>query len=307
MHLTTVNALNQTNTMQFCGVVLAMVAGLCACSESASPDEYQVSNEAPGGKADLFDWQFPAARDLALVVPMEEAKIEALEVLPSRWLAAVVDGLAKSELAENIDEESWPEDWRLVSGRFTVCSPLGKRVDAMEIDRLCWPEIRLVWQPIVENANVSGRVRPTYGDDRAIHSLYFVEHGDPELAKIRRHLAEGGTLADLSADELAGFDGARDRAGKKLLTALSALRAGSGPYDGIASRPEYFDESTSRTFTVTLQAMLKEMCPPEGLHELTAFSLPMGRNPAAADLWSFIAFAGRNGQLVPVPLAVHDA
>lgn len=295
-----------------CAVLAALtgliVAGCTGETDPTSPSPSPGAATVDTGKADsLADAAFPAARDLALLVPMDEATIGALDLLPASWLTAVVDGLAASELDEAIDEESWPEDWKLVSGRFTVCSPLGKRAIAEEIDRLCWPEIRLVWQPIVKDANVFGRVRPYYAEDRAIHTLYHVAHQDTALRAMGVHLGAGGGLDDIDATTLADFEAARDRAGLLLLDALFALRGASGPFEGIAERPEYYDAQSASPFSTKLLQTLKAFCVPEALHELTAFSLPMGRNPAGADLWSFIGFAGRNGRLTPATLAVHDA
>lgn len=290
-------------------LLTALALAATACSGSETPSNATSSEPMGlGGKSDILtETVFPAARDLALIVPMASATIPALDVLPERWLTQIYDGLERSELAEDVSSETWPEDWKLVSGRFTVCNPLGRRAVAEEANRLCWPQVRLVWQPVVQDASVFGRFRDFYGDDRAIHTLYHVDHAAPALARMREHLASGKTVDDLSAEELESFDAARDRAGRALLTDLAALRLADGPYEGLDDRPEFFEPDLAEAFEAELRGFLGKYATPFALHELTAFSLPTGRNPAASDLWSFIAFEGEGGRLTPAPLTVHDS
>ena len=81
--------------------------------------------------------RFPSvAAGLALtLLPSDEAlrrPLRGAAALPSAWLEEVEAALARSELGERIGDESWPEDWRLVSARATVCSPLGRVADPEE-------------------------------------------------------------------------------------------------------------------------------------------------------------------------------
>jgi hypothetical protein len=260
------------------------------------------------GKADGYnDGIFPATRDLALMIPMQDANVLAIDHLPTSWMTAVSEGLLLSELGERIEDESWLDSWRLVSARFTVCSPLGRIANTEEIDRLCWPQARFVWQPVIESIAIHGLIRPYYSDDRAIHTLYAVDHTAIERSKMVKFIAEGGRLDELSSEELFTFEQARDRAGRTILEALYHLRQSEGPYHGFLERPEFYDTNETAEFQRKLGSFMERFATPEALHELTAFSLPLGRNPASSDLWSFIGFSGRDGVITPATLNVLDA
>ena len=250
---------------------------------------------------------FPAAGDLAFIAPLDDARIRAVDVLPKAWLDKVVDALERSDLAESIDDENFREDWRLVAGRFVPCSPLGKVADREEIDRLCWPQVRLVWQPVVHGINIRGRIRPNFGDDRAIHTLFRVDPFNPSLQEVLKALAAGGRLTSLPPSTLHAFEAARDHLGLELLHALAALRGLGAGYGQLGMRPELFEPDTADVFYEKFSFFVQRFAPAEALHELTAFSLPLGRNPAGSDLWSFVAFAGEGGTIEQIPLTVHDA
>jgi hypothetical protein len=261
------------------------------------------------GKGDELTAAFPAERDLTIVIPLEMTTFRALEVIPMKWLEAVDEALYNSELEELISDESWSEDWRLVSSRISPCSPLGVIADREEIDRLCWPGVRLVFQPITRRIKVNGLIKPFYAEDRAIHALYRVSHESPELKEMQAFLAEGARISDLPEDMLAEFEAARDESTRWLLNRVRSLRLTEGPYHKIDDRPEFFgDKELENRFWDMLKSELLEIdCFPEALHELTAFSLPLGRMPAGADLWSFVAFQGADGDITQVALEVLDA
>jgi hypothetical protein len=209
-------------------------------------------------------------------------------------------------LGVSISDENWEEDWKLVSGRFVTCSPLGKVAERSEIDRLCWPQVRLVFQPVVEDLRVGSVIRQHYADDRAIHALFRVEHDHRALAPVLERVGRNARLWDIPDRELAEFEVARDQAGRRLLRVLESLRGARSGYDQIDVRPELNGFGDNDVFFENLRRSLWSLCPPEGLHELTAFSLPLGRNPASADLWSFVAFSGHDGWIEQSPLAIHD-
>lgn len=249
------------------------------------------------------------ASDLAVVIPTSRAELRALEMIPERWLDQVDEALINSELGERISDESWPEDWRLVSLRISPCSPLGRVADPEEIDRLCWPGVRLVFQPIVERVMTFGVIRDYYADDRAIHALYRSSPRSPELHAMREALAGGARLNTIEVSQLTRFEASRDEAARALLKHALALRVGSGEgeRDQISERVEFNQRETEQIFWERLIAeVLTPHCQPESLHELTAFSLPLGRNPASADLWSFVAFHGEGGLLTQAHLEVLD-
>jgi len=258
-------------------------------------------------KGDSASTPFPAERDLALLFPLEDASILWLDHLPREWLDEVTEALKSSELGEDISLESWEEDWRLVSARVTPCQPLGQVADPEALDALCWPQLRLVWQPVIEELTVLGVVRPFYADDRAIHTLFFASPEHPALAEALE-LVEGGVRwAEWTAEARARFEEARDGEASALMRALEALRGAEGPYDQLKERPELYSAPLSAPFFERVRGLLSRHARPAQLSELTAFSLPLGRSPAAADLWSFVAFSGGGGQLTQTPLMVRDA
>ena len=59
-------------------------------------------------------------------------------------------------------------------------------------------------------------------------------------------------------------------------------------------------------FVNKLVSFLGETADKDNLAELTAFSLPEGRNPAHTDIWVFLAFAAQNGRLFPKDIKVID-
>ena len=306
---------------QLSGVIPLLISLIIGSLIGCAPDPTSIIDEqmhtthpqssqrgSSDAKRDGFDeGLFPATRDLALMIPMQDADVLAVDHLPMSWMTAVSQGLLLSELGEQIEDESWLDSWRLVSARFSVCSPLGRVADAEEIDRLCWPQVRLVWQPIIQSIAIYGIIRPYYSDDRAIHTLYAVDHAAIERSKMVKFIAEGGRLDDLSSEDLFIFEQARDQAGRGLLEALYQLRQSEGPYDGFLERAEFYDSKETADFQRDLTGFIERFCTPAALHELTAFSLPLGRNPASSDLWSFIGFSGRDGQITPSTLDVLDA
>ena len=316
-YLTYLNALSlYLSALISCALFAGPLAG-CEGAGGEAPSRSPVGVGGVGkGDEPVGSGAFPSERDLAWLIPADEAlrhPLRGAAALPRDWLDAVEEALLLSEIGERISDESWPEDWRLVSARATVCSPLGRVADAEEIDQLCWPELRLVWQPLVSQLNVSGVVRDVYADDRAIHALYAVGHDRAPLAEMRALLASGARLRDLDPRLLARFQEARDAEGLRLLRALESMRAleptpsSDALYAGVGERPEFFSPQVIARFWERLEGVLVDLCPPEALHELTAFSLPLGRNPAAADLWSFVAFSAVGGVLSPAPMRVFGA
>ena len=132
------------------------INGQSVQSESSPQTASELIN---AGKFDRLEQEvFPAAPDLALIIPMEDAAIKAIEVFMPSWLNQVDDALMRSELAESIFDENWEEDWHLVSARLVPCSPLGLIANEEAINRLCWPQVRLIWQPILHSFPILGLI-----------------------------------------------------------------------------------------------------------------------------------------------------
>ncbi len=92
-----------------------------------------------------------------------------------------------------------------------------------------------------------------------------------------------------------------------LVTSVRGLR-GSFPtarYVGVGVRPES-DEggAESRAFRARFTTFLSTFARQSHLADLTAFSLPEGREPAHLDTWVFVAFTVQSGRLVPKNLNV---
>ena len=249
---------------------------------------------------------FPAERDLAIIIPQYRAIYPALSIIKEEWLDEVELSLFESEIRQNIRDESLPEDWSLVAIRVSPCSPLGHVADPVEIDRLCWPEVRLVLQPIKQLRRPSGSTF-LFPDDRAIHALYRVERQNSSLTKITTLIQQGLRLNDIDPSTLAEFEQARDQVAIRLLNAVKKTRVTQDIYHRIAERPEFFDSETENKFWETLNDSLIEIyCLPNSLYHLTAMSLPLGRRPVPLDLWSFVAFDAFEGTLERADLKVRD-
>ena len=289
--------------------------------DTANRQDSQDLQEQFGAKADQ-EQSFPVFQDLAIIVPKESDQIKALDVLPESWLDAVDEALFKSEIGEFISDESWPEEWQLVAMRVSPCSPLGKIADAEEIDRLCWPEVRLVFQPIAKKVRHLSIIQDHYADDRAIHALYRLSPDTEVLRKIQTELAEDQRLSNIEPSVLAEFENLRDQNAQFLLEQVYSLRqnqtlgnSDSKPSDADYpnyslpdERLEYFDDESALEFSQKLfERVLTPFCQTQALHELTAFSLPLGRNPASAELWSFVGFHQVDGRLEQSNLKILSA
>jgi hypothetical protein len=231
-------------------------------------------------------------------------------LLPKAWVSAVSAAFGETSVGEALESENRYEDWRVVSFRVAPCAPLGP-TPASDIDRLCWPEVRLVFQPLIYKVRIHERYAEAFADDRAIHALYDAV---PELALSAAEAARARALvarvrsaapatpfAPLSPAELTEFVALRDRVARGLLSETLALR-GNFPddaYRGIGERPESAGGGAEAVaLGARVKAYLGRQTPPASLHALTAFSLPEGREPAHLDEWVFLSFHPDRGALV---------
>ena len=255
--------------------------------------------------------QFPAAQDLAILIPRSPTdKVSAspqgsqnTALLPRRWIDQVSEGFAQTPVGSAIEDENWYEDWQLVAIRIAPCAPLTGTIAALD-SNLCWPEIRLVWQPTMYDIAIRGVFQPAYSDDRAIHALYnFVPSGDfNDVTTMLDEIRKQGTV------DTEAFGVLRDQAVGQLLNEIRALRMSfSREYGSLSYRSELLaDDTTSALFLARLVRWLESNITPYNAHTLTAFSLPSGRQPAGIDLWSFIAFTVTAGQLNQTHLEIID-
>ena len=263
------------------------------------------------------DWaqNFPAQADLAILLDvLDEPLIDSgttdtngSRLFPRAWLTAVEEAYADTEVGDAMQAENRYEEWRLVSARVSPCAPIGIQPD-VDIDTWCWPTVRLVWQPVVEDIRSEwGTKIDFYADDRAIHAIYPVKPRNLDGERIEghwrevvaEHLAEGGEPSELEPRMREGFEAVRDATATAVLNALHALRdpdLSPGAYRNLELRPEVqHADGREHRFKQQLHAVLSEFASWQDLDEMTSFSLPEGRLPATSDIWVFVGFDGNNG------------
>lgn len=252
--------------------------------------------------------------DIALVMPKEHLGLDSQTgLLKESWYNQVKKGFKNTSVGEALDIENVFSDWQLISVRVVPCSPLGIS-PLQQIDLYCWPEIRLVWQPILLQRN-PGR-ESNYADDRAIHVLYDI---DPTLylssapAELSKKIKEGisqslsrGQVSVVSESELKAFYAVRNRVARLFLEEALALR-NSSPIDNIEVRSEFQSQSTAKPFLNSLKAFLSRHANPKNVKALTSFSLPEGRDPATVDEWVFLKFSGKDAEILPTKISLFSA
>ena len=295
-----------------------------ACSGAGRGDD------AGGTSASALTFAPAAEKDLAVVFALDSsAPIKAADgasagaLLPSGWYTTVSRAFDATSAAGALQGESRYEDWQVVSFRVAPCAALGK-TPSSDIERICWPEVRIVWQPVVRNVRVHERFATHFADDRALHALYDApaEAGLPagDAARARAYLQRirtvtagwrGGAYAPLPASDLADFQSLRDRVAAALVDGAVALRDGRQPvsaYRGLDLRPESVGSPAEQgAFRARVLTFFDTYARPAALKTLTAFSLPEGREPANTTDWVFLSFHGTNGSIDPEPIVVTSA
>lgn len=244
------------------------------------------------------------AQDLAILIPMDVPNpITAGDgLLPEAWLDEVDAVMRGTPVGDAMSLENYPDDFRIVSLRVNPCAPLGIH-PGQAPGQLCWPEVRLVWQPVIRDMDVGWARFDYYADDRAIHAIYPYVSDVAEAsirADVEHALSAGEAAGELPASLVSRFSAARDAAVMRLITEVTALRGdvADNALQTLDVRAElFFADGEARGFMGRLRSWLERRTPPSRLGQLTAFSLPEGRVPALADIWVFVAFAAENGQL----------
>jgi hypothetical protein len=235
-------------------------------------------------------------------------------VLPASTYATVAAAYEATSVGEAFTTESRYEDWHVVSVRVSPCSPLAP-APRPEAEGLCWPEVRLVLQPILRNIRIHERSAEAYADDRAIHALYDAPAetalAAPAAARARALVAkvrqaaktwQGGAFAPLDDAERAELAAARDAVGRALVDRARALRDPATPtaaFRGHGERPESASGGPgAKAFASRAMALFGDYVTASALRALTSFSLPEGREPATLDEWVFVSFEAHAGALV---------
>ncbi|MGB0647992.1 MAG: hypothetical protein ACPGQS_12490 [Bradymonadia bacterium] len=254
---------------------------------------------------------FPVAQDLAILLPRSEAHTirantaisDGLSLLPEGWLTAVTEAFYATPVETALDDENWYEDWQIASIRIAPCAALVNVINEA-VSELCWPEVRVVWQPTLFEFSIRGVIRAAYSDDRAIHALYhFLPERDAEASQRLISQVKSGNTSQLNR-----FLEARNEAVEQLLSQVAQLRTlPAENYSELWYRAELLGNSDSADrFIDRLTTWLRSVVHPSNAHTVTAFSLPTGRQPAGIDLWSFIAFNVDDGLLSQKHLEIID-
>jgi len=254
------------------------------------------------------------ASDIAIVMPKDRLGLDSQTgLLKETWYNQIRKGYLSTSVGKALDLENSLSDWQLVSIRIVPCAPLGVS-PKQDIEKLCWPEIRLVWQPILIQNN-HGR-EPNFADDRAIHVLYdidpslYLTSAPAELAKkIKEGVANSLSRAEapgINDSELQAFFAVRNRVSKSFLEEALALRA-SAPIGSVQARSEFQSQATGKAFVSKLKAFLSRHGNPKNIKTLTSFSLPEGRDAATIDEWVFLKFLGKNGEIEPTEIKLFSA
>jgi hypothetical protein len=256
-----------------------------------------------------------AEKDLAIVLdrdPNQAIRFQnagAGNLFPQSWYQAVLNGFRQTPVGDALERENVYSHWQLTAIRVAPCMPLGL-APTDNVWEHCWPEVRLVWQPIVRTT--AGGL---FADDRAIHATYDVF---PTDALTQDELNRVITLRNrlfsyywgfknprdlLNNQEEAEFRALRNKVVQRLIGNTVWLRTMNTSYFGHGLRPE-FGRPEFAAFRSRLLSWLNAYAAPHLIKEATAFSLPAGRAPGAINVWSFIAFHGQSGQLQPRNLSI---
>ena len=268
---------------------------------------------------------FPSQQDLTILFHLNGDPIISTSTLspnggtffPYSWYGSVLQGFYPTDVADALTVENTFDEWRMVSIRITPCPAMGHFL-AQDIDLYCWPMVRTVWQPVVEDLNVSWGRANYYADDRAIHTLYPLNTRDEQGMEIsnsvrdevQSRLEAGQVMSDMPEALIKEFVSQRDQTALWLLDQAYQLRDPYLPdnsWEGFEVRPELSEtKEMEDIFVNKLISFLGKTADKDSLAELTAFSLPEGRSPAHTDIWVFLAFATQNGRLFPKDIKVID-
>jgi hypothetical protein len=303
-----------------------LVAGALGCSDEGGPPD---GGSGAGREALAAAAPAVGGRDLAIALALESASLPSARdaltggarLFPRAWYDAIVAAYEGTAVGTALAEENVADDWRLVSLRLVPCEPMGT-TPAHDLGRVCWPQVRLVWQPVLPGFSDDGIGSDDYADDRAVHALYDAPAasalGPAEAARadaLRAKVAaytdawRGGAYEPLGPDELAEFVALRDRVAFGLLDAALALRSPGVPaaaYQGVGLRPEAGSSAEEKALRGRLLGLLSTYARPAALKALTSFSLPAGRQPAQLDEWVFLSFRGAGGALVREPVTFRS-
>ncbi len=231
------------------------------------------------------------------------------DLFPVSWYDSIALHLQGSAVEDAMLVENDISDWQLVSLRVAPCMPLGL-TPQQAVDDLCWPELRLVWQPVVTIGSPPRR----FADDRAIHALYDVAgmlspKDEQYVASLKQQIKAAflrGGSPTLPSEDLEAFRALRNETVRMLISRLQQLRGFSFErYQNFGLRPEIGTRFESQ-FRQSLLDFLTPSVQPESAKEVTTMSLPAGRNPARINRWVFASFVLDNAGLRPRDIPIRS-
>lgn len=254
-------------------------------------------------------------KDLSIVLDASlNKKIEMKEPLFSKkWFHQITEKqFRKTDVGYALEEESPLVDWRLISIRIAPCVSLVLSY-YFNPETFCWPQVRTVWAPVFDRFRTTWGISvENYSDDRAIHALYFVADKSTLENKIYqkiKKLTESAPekLKSISTSERELWLKLRRKTIATLLKDVLSIRTENSPdekFKGFGIRPEIYNDNNN--FRDRLYSFLLTYTKREQISELTAFSLPEGRDAAGIDTWVFVAFTGKDGNITAKRLNIFD-
>ena len=196
----------------------SIAMALLGCSQTSTPQLDLIPTNQYEGERVTRQWMgsFPAEADLAIlldtqiapIIKADDRDIYGQRFLPKIWLDTVAMAFESTDVEDAFYTENMDHEWRLVSARITPCAPLGI-LPKQDIDAYCWPAVRLVWQPVVEDHRLSwGPIVDYFADDRAIHAIYPVHPRDSYGQRVDRSLLDDVSKT-LESGDLPGFSTSR--------------------------------------------------------------------------------------------------
>ena len=242
------------------------------------------------------------------------------QLLSETWYAATLRAfggdykIKESHAAGVTESQNTRSEWMNVSTRVEPCAPLGV-APFQRPSALCWPEVRLVLQPLTADF----RGFKSFASDRGIHLLYDV-NGDTALtaeeqadigslkAKVADAVASGSWTPEsegpLSAAEEARFVSARNKVARLLVEDARALRdpnQADEAYRSIAFRPELASSDSRLGFMSRYTDFLTKYVFSTSIKQVAAMSFS-----STFPVWkgTFVSLRPQMGKLVREPLDI---
>jgi hypothetical protein len=222
-----------------------------------------------------------------------------------------------SSAAGSISTENVRDEWRNVSARVEPCAPLGI-APFQKASILCWPEVRLVMQPLKASfARIA-----SYADDRGIHLLYDVpgtsaltqgelQEAESLKASVTAAVTAGTwqpeTTGPLTSEQEARFVELRNKVASAVVADSVALRDSSVPVDSyvnVGIRPELKIEAARTAFMNRYASFLTKYVRRASIKQLAAMSLSVGRQTQPEWAGSFVSLRPSATGLVREPLGI---